>query len=261
MQSSKSKGSLFLICFFFTVPSALTLLSVSLSSLKRLAFLCHQHGRDCPTPPTILSPLFDEAHDMSVVMWGCKEHQFDWHLHDGVKNQEANLAIVKVKLNTPESLSNKAEESVCMLEGQARQEEHCESGTSSPVTVTEPIVSLCESYTTFDRGEDNIIEQVEESNGKQRLEFLVGNITDESHQEIAPCEEEPTTTKKGQTQEDLSSEVCQQEKNTLTSTEESIVKRHSERVRSVTQGGLVPEVAHSCSINSSRKEPQETPSG
>ncbi|CAI9535613.1 unnamed protein product, partial [Staurois parvus] len=83
-----------------SVPKAIVLLSVSLSSLKRLAFLCHQHGRDCQTPPTILSPSHSgEAPEMPVLLWGCKEHQFYWNPRDGIQEKEASLADGKKNLN------------------------------------------------------------------------------------------------------------------------------------------------------------------
>ncbi|XP_056387116.1 zinc finger protein 692-like isoform X2 [Hyla sarda] len=65
------------------VPKAITLLSVSIPSLHRLALLCHQHGRNCNSPPTILAqPSSTEASETPVLLWGCNNHQFHWDPHD-----------------------------------------------------------------------------------------------------------------------------------------------------------------------------------
>ncbi|KAM3912911.1 zinc finger protein 692-like isoform 1-T1 [Leptodactylus fuscus] len=66
------------------VPEAIALLSVSIPSLHRLACLCHQHGRDCNSPPTISAhPCSVEASETPALLWGCKEnHQFYWDPHD-----------------------------------------------------------------------------------------------------------------------------------------------------------------------------------
>ncbi|XP_053306534.1 zinc finger protein 692-like [Spea bombifrons] len=57
-----------------------SLLSVSLSSLQRLALLCHQHGRYCPCSPSVIShSLHVGTKELSVFLWGCREdHQFQW---------------------------------------------------------------------------------------------------------------------------------------------------------------------------------------
>ncbi|XP_073417013.1 zinc finger protein 692-like isoform X2 [Dendrobates tinctorius] len=62
------------------VPKPITLLSVPVPSLDHLAFLCHQHGRNCNSPPTILAqPCSVVVSETPVLLWGCKkEHQFHW---------------------------------------------------------------------------------------------------------------------------------------------------------------------------------------
>ncbi|XP_040176838.1 zinc finger protein 692-like [Rana temporaria] len=244
-----------------SVPKADALLSVSLSSLKRLAFLCHQHGRDCPNPPTILSP--SHSAEAPVLLWGCNEHQFHWNPCDGFKEVEAHLAVGKNKLKTAESLSEETDtqekdsESVCMTgkqtrESQRKDEDQGGTGTCSQATDTGPgsVVSLSESDTTLDRSEENIVEQ---ANGEKRLEVLVESIANE---QVTISNEKTTERRLGQT----SGIGAEEELTTLPApTIEDSEKRHSERP--VTQDIVVPDVEENCSINSSRKGTPNTPSG
>ncbi|KAM5140480.1 zinc finger protein 692-like [Mantella aurantiaca] len=268
--SSASRGA--------SAPKATALLSVSLSSLKHLAFLCHQHGRDCPSPPAILSPSHcGEALETSALLWGCKEHQFNWNPRDGDKEKDDNLAVGKGKVKTPESLSDKtdrqdsSEESLCTLESQADEpqtQEENQCGTCSQGTDTQPssVVSFSESDTTMDRSEENMVEEVGEPGGEQRLEVPAETIADEGQQMATSNEEEPKTTDKRPEQTPgEGAEVCQQEQTTLLALaapiEEPREGRLSESLTSVTQDVAVPDAAESCSIISARMRPQETPSG
>ncbi|XP_077310840.1 zinc finger protein 692-like [Lithobates pipiens] len=252
-----------------SVPKTVALLSVSLSSLKHLAFLCHQHGRDCPIPPTILSPSHStEASERPVLLWGCNEHQFHWNPCDSFKEMEAHLAVGKKKLKTAEGLSGETDtqekdsELVCMLgkqtrESQREEEDQCGSGTCSQGTDTEPssVVSLSESDTTLDRSEENIVEQ---ANGEKRLEVLAENIANE--QVTISNEKEPKTTERRL--EQTPGIGAEEEQTTVPApTFEDSEKRHSERLRSFTQDIVVLDVAENCSINSSRKGTPDTPSG
>ncbi|XP_044129478.1 zinc finger protein 692-like isoform X2 [Bufo gargarizans] len=65
-------------------PKPIALLSVSGPSLQHLAFLCHQHGRNCNCPLSILAqPCSLEVPETRVLLWGCKEdHQFYWDPRD-----------------------------------------------------------------------------------------------------------------------------------------------------------------------------------
>ncbi|CAJ0947481.1 unnamed protein product [Ranitomeya imitator] len=79
----------------YSVPKPITLLSVPVPSLDHLAFLCHQHGRNCNSPPTILaqpcSVVFSET---PVLLWGCKkDHQFHWDPHAAFENNNAKEDI------------------------------------------------------------------------------------------------------------------------------------------------------------------------
>ncbi|CAI9535612.1 unnamed protein product, partial [Staurois parvus] len=147
-------------------------------------------------------------------------------------------------------------------EPQREEEDQGGSGTCSQGTDTEPssVVSLSESDTAFDRSEENIVEQVDQSNGEKSLDVLVENITDERQQVIISNGKEPKTTERRQGQTPrIDAEECQEEQTTLPAPtiEES---EKAERLRSVTQDIVVPQVAENCSINS-RKEPPETLSG
>ncbi|XP_018427730.1 PREDICTED: zinc finger protein 692-like [Nanorana parkeri] len=254
------------------VPKAIAFLSVSLSSLKHLAFLCHQHGRDCPTTPTILPPSHScEDLEMPVLLWGCKEHRFSWNPRDCIKDKEANFGLGEKTPDATESLSDETDpqekdsESVCTL-GSQRGEEHdqCGSRTYSQGGDTEPtsVVSLSESDTTFDRSEENIVEPLLQYNGENRIEELVESTADDRQQLTTSNEEEPKTTDESQQQiPEIGVKVFQLEQTTLPApTIEDRERTHSEGLKSVTQDPSVLEVADNCSINSSKKETPETPS-
>ncbi|XP_063814476.1 uncharacterized protein LOC135054923 [Pseudophryne corroboree] len=78
------------------VPAAIAHLSVSPTSLQRLVFSCHQHGRKCDSPPTILSPPNSEdAPETPVLLWGCREgHQFHWDPRDNATDMETHFADI-----------------------------------------------------------------------------------------------------------------------------------------------------------------------
>ncbi|XP_072280383.1 zinc finger protein 692-like isoform X2 [Pyxicephalus adspersus] len=260
-----------------SVPKSITLLSVSISSLKRLAFLCHQHGRDCPTPPIILSPSHSsEPQETPGLLWGCKEHQFNWNPQEGIKGKEANLAIGKNKLNTQESLPDGTDapeensESVCTWEMQAREsqkevEGQCGLGICSQGRDAEfnSVVSVSGSVITIDKSEENNIEQVEQSDGEKRLEVVVESTANERCKATISNGAEQKSTVNGQEEtESVGAFVCQQEQTKIsTPTMEECEKRHSERLRSVIEDTVVSEVTENCSTKLSRMELQETPSG
>ncbi|KAM4636904.1 zinc finger protein 692-like [Discoglossus pictus] len=72
-------------------PARISLLSVSVPSLHRLALSCHQHGRDCHFAPSILSKTSsEELQGTQDLLWGCRaEHQFHWDPQEkGIKNEK-----------------------------------------------------------------------------------------------------------------------------------------------------------------------------
>ncbi|KAG9462644.1 hypothetical protein GDO78_013655 [Eleutherodactylus coqui] len=75
-------------------PKPVALLSVSVPSLHRLAFLCQQHGRTCNSFLTILTkPCSLEAPEAARLLWGCKEdHRFYWDPHDSSAGPGGNSA-------------------------------------------------------------------------------------------------------------------------------------------------------------------------
>ncbi|KAG8567587.1 hypothetical protein GDO81_013704, partial [Engystomops pustulosus] len=86
------------------VLKAITQLSVSIPSLHHLAFLCHQHGTCCNSPPTILAPPDPaEASETSTLLWGCKdEHQFSWDPHDDNEGLDGKNIKGDASVQSPE---------------------------------------------------------------------------------------------------------------------------------------------------------------
>ncbi|KAM4022174.1 zinc finger protein 692-like isoform 2-T2 [Anomaloglossus baeobatrachus] len=73
------------------VSKPITLLSVPVHSLHHLALLCHQHGRNCNSPPAILAqPCSLIVSESPVLLWGCKkDHQFHWDPNAAVQSNNA----------------------------------------------------------------------------------------------------------------------------------------------------------------------------
>ncbi|XP_075073413.1 zinc finger protein 692-like isoform X2 [Mixophyes fleayi] len=100
-----------------SVPKVITQLSVSPASLHRLAFSCHQHGRNCVSPPIILSPPHsDEAPEPPVLFWGCREdHYFHWDPSDSTTEIETMLAVT--------TSNGKIQESPSTVEDKTKEQE------------------------------------------------------------------------------------------------------------------------------------------
>ncbi|XP_073542261.1 zinc finger protein 692-like isoform X2 [Phyllobates terribilis] len=77
------------------VPKPITLHSVPVPSLHHLAFLCHQHGRNCNSLPTILAqPCSVVDSETPVFLWGCKkDHQFHWDPHAALESNNVKENI------------------------------------------------------------------------------------------------------------------------------------------------------------------------
>ncbi|XP_068111726.1 zinc finger protein 692-like isoform X2 [Hyperolius riggenbachi] len=207
-----------------TVQSrAVALLSVSLISLKHLAYMCHQHGRDCPTPPSILSsPPSGENLEMPILTWGCKEHHFYWNPRDCVTEKDASFTDGNVEPKTPDNLfghsdrTTQQEQNVEVVSnldsqpGEAENQEErllrlnaCLHGGNIELSSTE---SLPESGTCFSRSPENNAEHIEHSAGQvqlsERLQVLQVNAAEQTLK-TTTYDEEPKNTESKQEQTPL----------------------------------------------------------
>ncbi|XP_063291061.1 zinc finger protein 692-like isoform X2 [Pelobates fuscus] len=98
------------------VPAAISLISASLSSLQNLVLSCHQHGRDCPCPPSLLSyPHVRGVPEAHVIRWGCTaKHHIDWEPQVDSTGEEN-------KIDRQDKLSDSNKDEVIKLKAVSRQ--------------------------------------------------------------------------------------------------------------------------------------------
>ncbi|XP_075698017.1 zinc finger protein 692-like isoform X2 [Rhinoderma darwinii] len=198
------------------VPKAITLLSVSVQTLHRLAFLCHQHGRNCQSPPTILAqPCSTEAPETPLLLWGCKDdHQFHWHPHDCSAGLDDNTDVPD--LSPMQQNRTMGPENVPEIPAEVGQVINTENQLSLQRTEIEPYAtavqeSLSEKQSRTDASPnmspDNVNVQPEQS-------IDSGSITESISEEgllMIPGNEWPLKTSADKNQEELVTDegLCQ----------------------------------------------------
>ncbi|XP_069836911.1 zinc finger protein 692-like [Dendropsophus ebraccatus] len=189
------------------VPKAVILLSVSVPSLHRLAFLCHQHGRNCSSPPTILAqPTSTEASETPVLLWGCKDHQFHWDPHDHSTGLGGNNQMEDVTNLSSMQQNQTVGQEVTVEEGPLVNMENRE-GLQRPETEpnsTDIQERLCRNKSCGDKTHytcpDNV--QTEQCNDGWRITEYIP----EERQDMTPGNEGPLKTNHSKKQQELTSD-------------------------------------------------------